>query len=554
MIEKEKQKQYELNPEKELKNIINKELSILRNKIWKEKVERYEKDIERFVLQSITNTLPEYLWRFNAKNFDRDDIKWFSEEELWEYLNKLYKGLFQLIEVWWYDKLKEVYKDVKDIHWYEVDLFLADKSSKIINRILWDWSWWNDLLKKIWGYSEEEIKKMEERKFNIFSWDSLKETITLVLREIPDNIRWIVKFFADLPSALILLPRYFQYESESLSGDKEAKLKIEILSEDNVVLSLLNLVWPEWEEKIKKLVELVKSGTQWAVAMTVVSIFGLLAGWAGVVRIWAKLWEMEKLEGVAKRVENIANKIDWTINTGWANVMMRSATFMKLRNKLKPEEDIVLENARLNEKERISKAEEINLWNKIFEVKRKIQAWEVISQKLMTDLINDIVKYNPDVIEVFYKKPVAIYNKSAIPEELYWKIDKTKYSEDFLKKCDYVIVQEVDWQIDVYPIENDKLEKMYEKIEDNKLEKDYETKYDKSPSFIVRKKWTTEMIKIFKILWNVKWKLETSWWDTQDFAGKDYIAFIRGENGEVKEVYKVEADSEWLPAMYVKAL
>lgn len=354
----EKGRKYEINPEEDYKKVVRKELSILEKQIWVEKVRAYKKDLEKFIFQSITNTLPNYLAKLNAKGFDKDKIKWFSKKEFSNYLKTLYMWLYQLIEAKWYDNLKEVYKDVKDIHWYDVDLFLADKSNGLVEEILWNWNWWKNLLKEIWNYSGKEIKQMGREKFDMFSSQSWKETIILVAKDIPNNIKWILKFFADLPSAAMLLPRYLIYRSKSLEGDAQSKLKYTILSENNVVLWLINLIWPEWIEVLKKLVEQIKSGTQWAVAMAVVTIFGLLAGWAGVVKLWAKFWKMEKLESVADKIEWLSNKVDWTINTGWANLAIKPS-YIRLAGKLNTAEDVVKANAKLSDKERLTKAENI---------------------------------------------------------------------------------------------------------------------------------------------------------------------------------------------------
>ena len=189
-------------------------------------------------------------------------------------------------------------------------------------------------------------------------------------------------------------------------------------------------------------------------------------------------------------------------------------------------------------------------WAEIAEkIKNSIKNNETIEQNDSVSFVNKISKYVPEIIAKYTKKPVAVYKKEDMPEELYWKIDNTKYPQEFLDKCSYVIVQEVDWKEDIYPIEDDKFEKNYEKVENKEKESFYEDKYLIKPAFIAKKPWITEMIKIKDIFGNVNWKIQAPWWETQDFSEKDYLALVRDKN-KITEVYKVEAESNWNPAMY----
>jgi len=189
-------------------------------------------------------------------------------------------------------------------------------------------------------------------------------------------------------------------------------------------------------------------------------------------------------------------------------------------------------------------------------MRQNLKVNNIIVQADLVDYINKLIKLTPNVAKVFIKKyekkPVAVYKKEDIPEELYWKIDNTKYSEEFLEKCSYVIVQEVNWKKDIYPIEDDKLEKTYERMENEILTKSYSYYYWKTPAFMARKPWITEMIKISKIFGYVNWKIEAPWWDTQDFTGDDYLALVKDEKWNVVEVYKIEAELNWNPAMYTE--
>ena len=165
----------------------------------------------------------------------------------------------------------------------------------------------------------------------------------------------------------------------------------------------------------------------------------------------------------------------------------------------------------------------------------------IYSQKNILDLISK------SKIKYFKKKAVAIYKKEKIPSKLFWKVDNTKYKPEFIEKCDYVVVQEVDGKPDVYPIENEKLEKTYQLKNWWKLEEKYKSEYGKKPDFIWEKPWIVKIVKVSDILGERKWVLQTWWW-TQNFDENDY--FVVWDD----EVYVVQAEKNWNPIMYEEVL
>lgn len=66
----------------------------------------------------------------------------------------------------------------------------------------------------------------------------------------------------------------------------KAEIELKELIEENPSLWLLELLWEKWIELIKQLWEMLTSGKQWDIALSLVTIAWLVAGWAGAVKLW----------------------------------------------------------------------------------------------------------------------------------------------------------------------------------------------------------------------------------------------------------------------------
>lgn len=255
-------------------------------------------EIVNFLENAANNKLSWWLDKFNSQNFDKDNESWLDNFEFSNFEQAVNGAIDQIIVLEDLDKVKWVYDETSDKWWLNSpDKWLANK--------VWVWDNMNELikwrsftqewLKKLW-LSEENIKKMSEKQFDMNSTDSWKELWILTTKELWEWAESILKLLLNVVPGIILLPRYMSYRVESNSNDpKEAQvweIKLNELTSQNPSLQMLDLLWEKWVEMLQKLWEMVKSWKQWDIAMMLVSIAWLIAWWAGLAKSW--LWVARK--------------------------------------------------------------------------------------------------------------------------------------------------------------------------------------------------------------------------------------------------------------------
>jgi len=222
------------------------------------------------------------------------------------------------------------------------------------------------------------------------------------------------------------------------------------------------------------------------------------------------LWKIEKLEIMAGKVENFANKVDWTINTGWANVMMRPA-FIGLSGKLNTVEDVVRENAKLSDNERLEKAEEI-LWRKLTKRQKEaiLKAHYVWSEREWAGVYNytiwELLEKNKILKEAGFTKAERekLVRQGLVGEE----VKKWLSTEEFFNNF-------VNWLEKEYPELKKYVDKVWDKNRFVKYVKEYSNNED------------------------IKWKYEKLYWDNALKAlAKDAVIYSKFDFLDVDNIFK----------------
>lgn len=320
-------------------------------------------DINNFLETAANNDLASHLSEFNANSFDKDWEDWLDKFEFENFVNALDKAIDQIIILDWLNKFWKIHKESENSDfWRNPDKFIA-KQADIQELILWDENWKSfteEWLQKL-NLSEEELTKMSEKKFDVSSKESWKEMWILLWKELGNWVEDILRFLWNIPSGIILIPRYTNLRMDINSSDPkiatEWEIKIQELVEDNPSLWLLNLLWEQWVEMIKKLGEMIMSWKQGDIAMMLVTIAGLLAWWAGLVKVWAKWAKMSKVESIAANVQKWAERVDDIV---WgAGIWHITTTFSTKRNRdIKVE--IINKKSVLSDFDRFEKSDLVN--------------------------------------------------------------------------------------------------------------------------------------------------------------------------------------------------
>ena len=294
------------------------ELNKLKETINEDILFKYNNILQKFISLSINNLLPNYLGRFNMKNFDVDK-NGFSKKEFEQYLHTLYNWLQQLLKTKSLEKLEKVYEEMKNVHWYDWDLFLAQKAKNFANSEIMTINWWERILKLLNNISEKKLEKIKKKKFNINNLDSIWETLLLIWLNIPEAIQGTLTFILDLVPAIILIPRYLYYLSK-IDEDLIYKIKLEVLEEDNIVFKLFSQLRDrdiDISQIAKNLINVVTNWTQQEVASFISSLFVLIWGWAWLIKIFAEIKKLDGLWIAAWRVLKFSEKVDSIINSWW---------------------------------------------------------------------------------------------------------------------------------------------------------------------------------------------------------------------------------------------
>ncbi len=260
--------------------------------------ENIKKDVRFFIESSLWNRLYSHLWEYNIKKFDVDWNGEIDSEEEKNYSQAMTEAISQIIIMLWVNNFSQTHYESASKEWItNVDKKLAN----IVN--LWKHFLWEKgeknfseaLYQRELSIKEEELKQIKERKFDITSKESRWDLALLLFKEFWDWVEDILRFLWNIPAWIILLPRYLTYrtltseDNLNIQSKTDAQIKLNELVKENPSLWLIELLWEKWVEMIKKLAEMFTSWKQWDIAMLVVTIAWLLAGWAWAAKLWLNL-------------------------------------------------------------------------------------------------------------------------------------------------------------------------------------------------------------------------------------------------------------------------
>lgn len=250
--------------------------------------ENLKKDVRTFIEASFWDRLYKHLWEFNLSKFDVDWKTWIDSVEEENYSQSISKSINQIIELWWLDKFSKIHSESDSKDWLlNFDKYLADKVN--ISQFWKDW--WKNIIdwafqKSIW-LTESDYKALADKKFEISSKDSWGELVMLLAKEIPNWLEDALRFFSNIPSWVILLPRYSWYRALSLDDNMskdskiEAEIKKEELVRENPALWLCELLWEKWVDAIKQMAAMLTSWKVWDISTL---------AWVIIWMVWWGLW------------------------------------------------------------------------------------------------------------------------------------------------------------------------------------------------------------------------------------------------------------------------
>lgn len=296
--------------------------------------ENIKNDVRNFISLSLWNTLNSHLWEFNVKKFDSDWNNKIDEKELDNYTKDLTKSIRQIVLLWWLNNFSNIhFESASKSGFSNADKYIADKVD-LWEFVMWekgDKSYIEGLIQKSWSITENELYKMQEKSFSPTSTDSWKELWILLAWEFWSWVEDVLRFLWNIPSWIVLLPRYLKYRTDINSSDINSKtiweIKIQELVTENPSLWLLDLLWEKWIDMIKKLWDLFTSWKQWDIAKLMVTLAWLIAWWAGVLKFWLRLSRKQAIKS-AKSVwyewrlswQWISKSTRWTLKTWEKNV------------------------------------------------------------------------------------------------------------------------------------------------------------------------------------------------------------------------------------------
>jgi len=310
------------------KNSFNSEVKKTNKELKNEFISKYSEqykglqiDIVDFLNISFNNWLSSELKDFNIDKFDKkDNIRWFTDYELMQYTQVLDKAMNQMNILGSFsdfkEKYTEIWKEPSFLSW-KWDIALANKVD-LQEYVFWKWE--KHLTENLHNYSEEELYIMKEEKFDITDPNKMKNLIVLLWLEIWDWIEDMLKFLWNIPSWLILLPRYISNRSK-LTDDKvntknevESQMENDMILKGNPSLMLWELLWEKGIQMIKQLWEMMVSWKNWDIASLLVTIAWLFVWWAWAVKLWSKFVRRESLISARKagrvwRINNKANEL-----------------------------------------------------------------------------------------------------------------------------------------------------------------------------------------------------------------------------------------------------
>lgn len=308
-----------------------------------------QKQVALFLENAANNKLPKHLEKLNSKKFDSDGESGLDQFEFEQFSSAMKWAIEQIIALDGITGFDKAHLEAKqEWVWSNPDKWIAEKAD-LLNLAFG--KWWigqltDDTIKKLWTLSEEEIHKMSEKIFSPTNMESWKELSIILGKELGNGVEWLLKFLSNIPAGIILLPRYMSYRIDTNSADitkkTEGEIKLTELVEENSSLALIELLGEKWIQMIQELGKMMKSGKQWDIAKILVTIAGLIAGWAGMIKFissrarktainnarkvgseWRTVesrnmrnW-LKEVSKTAGRVAEVANKVDSIVSTAW---------------------------------------------------------------------------------------------------------------------------------------------------------------------------------------------------------------------------------------------
>ncbi len=292
----------------------------------------------------------------------------------------------------------------------------------------------------MWEISEEELHKMQETKFQPTSKESWKQLWLLLAKEFGDWVEDVLRFLTNIPSGVILLPRYLKYRVDINSSDEVTKttweIKIKELTSENTSLVLLDLLWEQWVELIKKLWEMLTSGKQWDIAMMMVTIAGLVALWWWATKLGLNLARKSSVKSAraagrtarisgqttSRATRNSLKTVSWVVWNfakkaeriddiiGWAGIGHLTGAYSSNKTEIK-----------------ISKWEEksykdLNIWerkNIILEIFQK--KWVIENEVLMKNIDYIVLNYENGLTDVLSDSSILDILSQKYIEDIYQK-------------------------------------------------------------------------------------------------------------------------------------
>ncbi|MDD3144964.1 MAG: hypothetical protein PHV23_02525 [Candidatus Gracilibacteria bacterium] len=296
--------------------------------------ENIKNDVRNFISLSLGNTLNSHLGEFNVKKFDSDGNNKIDEKELDNYTKDLTKSIRQIVLLGGLNNFSNIhFESASKSGFSNADKYIADKVDlgEFVMGEKGDKSYIEGLIQKSGSITENELYKMQEKSFSPTSTDSWKELGILLAGEFGSGVEDVLRFLGNIPSGIVLLPRYLKYRTDINSSDINSKtigeIKIQELVTENPSLGLLDLLGEKGIDMIKKLGDLFTSGKQGDIAKLMVTLAGLIAGGAGVLKFGLRLSRKQAIKS-AKSVgyegrlsgQGISKSTRGTLKTGEKNV------------------------------------------------------------------------------------------------------------------------------------------------------------------------------------------------------------------------------------------
>lgn len=283
-------------------------------------------EVRSFIWLSIWNKLNSHLWEFNIKKFDSDWNSKIDEKEVDNYTKELTKSIRQIVLLWWLNNFSNAHFESSSKSGFSnADKFIADKVDlwEFVMWEKWDKGYIEGLIQKSWSISSKELFEMQEKSFSPTSTESWKNLWVLLAWEFWTWVEDVLRFLWNIPSGLVLLPRYLKYRADINSSDTTIKtlweIKIQELVLENPSLWILDLLWEKWIEMLKNLGDLFTSWKQWDIAKLIVTIAWLVAWWAWALKLWLRLSRKQAI----KNSRNVWT--EWRLNWQWVSSSKRAS-------------------------------------------------------------------------------------------------------------------------------------------------------------------------------------------------------------------------------------